>query len=158
MYMQVYNHEFDIPLVLSFPVHLHFLFVRDVLVYPEVFANVWLRINVFLQWIKLRKMSQKQTFIPWGPGSPLSPLTKMKNHVNSRLPLLRQLNTTWVFFTFMQTLNSFWIPKANGKKTIPINITNKISKSILVAVFSRCIRRTGHSELKCRLSSPKFKV
>ena len=33
-----------------------------------------------------------------------------------------------------------WIPKANGKTIVPINITNEISKGILVVVFSRYIR------------------
>ena len=37
-----------------------------------------------------------------------------------------------------------WVPKTNGKTIAPINITNKISKGILVVVFSRCIRGTGH--------------
>ena len=37
-----------------------------------------------------------------------------------------------------------WIPKANRKTIAPIKITNKISKRVLVVVFSRCVRGTGH--------------
>ena len=48
------------------------------------------------------------------------------------------------FCIFMQTQ---WTPKANGKTVTPINITSKISKGILVVVFSRCIRGTGHCGL-----------
>ena len=33
----------------------------------------------------------------------------------------------------------YWIPKVNGKTIAPVNITDKISKGILVVVFSRCI-------------------
>ena len=42
-----------------------------------------------------------------------------------------------------------WIPKANGKTMLPINITNKIPKGILVAVFSRCIKGTSHCKSEC---------
>ena len=42
----------------------------------------------------------------------------------------------------------------------PIYVTNKISKGILIAVFSRCVRRTGHSPLnkfwRLELYSMKF--
>ena len=38
-----------------------------------------------------------------------------------------------------------WIPKAYGKTVASINITNKISKRILIIVISSCIRGTGHS-------------
>ena len=37
-----------------------------------------------------------------------------------------------------------WIPEADGTTTAAINITNKISKDILVVVFCRCITGAGH--------------
>ena len=64
--------------------------------------------------------------------------------INCRFPLLRLLNTTTrtlcVFFIFSQTWNS----QSEWKDNCSINITNKISKGILVVVFSRWIRGTRH--------------
>ena len=40
-----------------------------------------------------------------------------------------------------------WISKANIKTIDPTNVTNKILKDILVVVFSRRLRGTGHSLL-----------
>ena len=43
----------------------------------------------------------------------------------------------------------------NGRTVALINITNKILKGILVAVFSRCIRGTSHSlQCACILETP----
>ena len=39
------------------------------------------------------------------------------------------------------------IYKANGNKIASFNITNKISKSVLVAVFSSCIREPAIASL-----------
>ena len=39
----------------------------------------------------------------------------------------------------------------NGKTIFPINITNKISKGILVVVFSKCIKGTAHSMVSISL-------
>ena len=83
---------------------------------------------------------------------------------NSRFPLVRQLNTTtripsiyFIIFTWQLYHHSYWtctisfscihwIPKVNGKTIDPINIINKISKGILVVVFSRCIKGTCHNK------------
>ena len=40
------------------------------------------------------------------------------------------------------------IPYVNGKTIVPINITNKISKSILIVVFWKCLRGIDHCSRK----------
>ena len=55
---------------------------------------------------------------------------------------------------------SFWMETLNGKKTAPIDITNKISIGIPVVVFSRCISLLGQPAVTILsvISSRQYKL
>ena len=50
------------------------------------------------------------------------------------------------YFAIFAFLCKRWIHKANGGTTAPINIkkNKKVSKGVMVVIFSRCIKGTGH--------------
>ena len=70
-----------------------------------------------------------------------------RGHINSISGSRHYVN--WIqlqeYFAVFSFSCKHWIPKANGKTIAPISIRNKILKGILVVVFSRYKRGTGHS-------------